>query len=47
MLGLAVVAAGGLMLLIHVVIGRQITLQNEDNNYLKNEDQFAILYIII
>lgn len=37
MLGLAVVAASGMMLLIHIAIGRQITLQNEDNNYLKNE----------
>lgn len=37
MLGLAVVAASGLMLLIHMVIGRQITLQNEDNSYLKHE----------
>lgn len=37
MLGLAVIAASGLMLLIHIAIGRQITMQNEDNNYLKNE----------
>lgn len=37
MLGLAVVAASGLMLLIHIAIGRQITLQNEDNDYLKRE----------
>lgn len=37
MLGSAVIAASGMMLLIHVAIGRQITLQNEDNDFLKNE----------
>ncbi|MGD9591520.1 MAG: PilN domain-containing protein [Candidatus Berkiella sp.] len=36
-LGLGVVAATGLMLLVHMLIARQIAFQNESNTFLKNE----------
>lgn len=36
-LGLGVVAATGLMLLVHMLIARQITFQNDNNTFLKNE----------
>ncbi len=36
-LGLGVVAATGLMLLVHMLIARQIAFQNDNNIFLKNE----------
>ncbi len=36
-LGLGVVAASGLMLLVHMLIARQISFQNDTNLFLKNE----------
>ncbi len=36
-LGLGVVAATGLILLVHMLIARQITFQNDNNTFLKNE----------
>jgi len=35
MAGLGIVVASGLMLCIHMIIGRQIAFQNENNDYLK------------
>lgn len=37
LLGFGVIAAAGLMLLIHMLINRQIGFQQENNDYLKNE----------
>lgn len=37
LLGLAILAATGLILFIHMLISRQIAFQNENNDFLKNE----------
>jgi type IV pilus assembly protein PilN len=37
MLGFGVIAAAGMMLLIHMLINRQIGFQRQNNDYLKNE----------
>ncbi|MBS0285888.1 MAG: PilN domain-containing protein [Proteobacteria bacterium] len=37
LLGLGIVAASGLMLLVHMLIARQVNFQNDNNLFLKNE----------